>query len=389
MIDFQKELEAVRDQVIAWRRYLHAHPELSFEETHTSQFIYDCLTSFGLEVTRPAGTSVVGILRGNRPGRTVAIRADIDALPILEENDFEFKSQNPGVMHACGHDGHTAMLLGAAKILSEKRDQIQGEIRFLFQSGEEVMPGGAEALVRAGVLEGVDFIIGTHLWASMPTGQIGIIYGPAMAAPDEFRIVIHGKGGHGAIPQETVDSILVGAQVVQALQHIVSRRTDPLDDLVISVCQFHAGTAHNIIADTATLVGTVRTFKPELQDRVEALMHQTLQGICQLYGATYTLEYTRGYAPVINDEHVTRVVEETVREVLGEQAIVHPDPTMGGEDFSAYQKVVPGCFFFTGAGNREKGIVYPHHHPRFTIDEDALQHGVSLFLHTAMKLLAL
>jgi amidohydrolase len=223
----------------------------------------------------------------------------------------------------------------------------------------------------------------------MPTGKIGIVYGPMMAAPDEFRITIQGRGGHGAVPQETVDSILVGTQVVQAFQHIVSRRTDPLDDLVISVCKFHAGTAHNIIADKAALVGTVRTFKPELQERVEELMHQTLQGICQMYGASYTLEYIRGYAPVINDEKVTQVIEETVREVLGEQAVTHPEPTMGGEDFSAYQKVAPGCFFFTGAGNEDKGIIYPHHHPRFTIDEDALEHGVSLFLHAAMKLLAL
>jgi amidohydrolase len=387
--EIKQLVDEIKEEVIAWRRHLHANPELSFHEEKTAQFVYETLQSFGnLQLSRPTKTSVMARLIGDEPGKVVAIRADMDALPIQEENTFEFASKNPGVMHACGHDGHTAMLLGTAKILSRLRQQIKGEVRFLFQHAEELHPGGAEEMVQAGVMDGVDVVIGTHLWAPLETGKIGIVYGPMMASPDRFFIRIHGKGGHAALPHQTIDSIAIGAQVVTNLQHIVSRNTDPLEPLVVSVTQFIGGTTHNVIPGSVEIQGTVRSFDATLRQNVPKLMERIIKGITEAHGATYEFEYEYGYRPVVNNEKVTRVIEETVREVFGEEAIDHLKPNMGGEDFSAFQQKAPGSFFYVGAGNKEKGIVYPHHHPRFTIDEDALEIGVRVFVHAAFKLLA-
>jgi amidohydrolase len=387
--EIKQLVDEIKEEVIAWRRHLHANPELSFHEEKTAQFVYETLQSFGnLQLSRPTKTSVMARLIGDEPGKVVAIRADMDALPIQEENTFEFASKNPGVMHACGHDGHTAMLLGTAKILSRLRSQIKGEVRFLFQHAEELHPGGAEEMVQAGVMDGVDVVIGTHLWAPLETGKIGIVYGPMMASPDRFFIRIHGKGGHAALPHQTIDSIAIGAQVVTNLQHIVSRNTDPLEPLVVSVTQFIGGTTHNVIPGSVEIQGTVRSFDATLRQNVPKLMERIIKGITEAHGATYEFEYEYGYRPVVNNEKVTRVIEETVREVFGEEAIDHLKPNMGGEDFSAFQQKAPGSFFYVGAGNKEKGIVYPHHHPRFTIDEDALEIGVRVFVHAALKLLA-
>ncbi|MEK4339667.1 MULTISPECIES: M20 family metallopeptidase [Brevibacillus] len=382
-----QEAEQLKEQVIAWRRYLHQNPELSFHEEKTAQFVYDTLVSFGnLDVTRPTKTSVMARLIGSQPGRVLAMRADMDALPITEENTFAFVSTNPGVMHACGHDGHTAMLLGTAKILSGMKDRIKGEVRFLFQHAEELFPGGAEEMVQAGVMDGVDMVIGTHLWAPMEFGKVGICPGPMMAAPDTFYITIIGKGGHAALPHQTVDSIAIAAQVVTNLQHIVSRNTDPLDNLVISVTQFIGGTTHNVIPGSVSICGTVRSFDQKLRDSVPALMERVVKGITEAHGATYEFKYEYGYRPVINDEEVTRLMESIVTETLGEEWIDHMKPNMGGEDFSAFQQKAPGCFFYVGAGNQQKGIVYPHHHPRFTVDEDALEVGVKIFVNAAHKI---
>ena len=382
-------VEAVRDEVIGWRRYLHQNPELSFHEYETSRFVYETLEAFGgLELSRPTSTSVVARLVGESPGHTVALRADIDALPITEENDFEFVSKNRGVMHACGHDGHTAMLLGAAKILSGMREEIEGEVRFIFQHAEELYPGGAQELVEAGVMEGVDAVFGIHLWSPLELGKIGVVYGPMLASPDTFKITVEGRGGHAAMPHEAADSIAIGAQVVTNLQHIVSRNTDPLDNVVVSVTRFVGGTTHNVIPGSVELEGTVRTLDEEVREKVPETMERIIRGVTEAHGASYSLEYQRGYRPVVNDEEVTRVVEETVREVFGKTALEMMRPIMGGEDFSAYQQVTPGTFLFVGAGNEEKGITAPHHHPRFTVDEDALEKGVKMFVHTTFKLLA-
>ena len=387
-VTFDDLVGEVGPEVVAWRRHLHRNPEVSYHEQETSRFVYETLESFGdLELARPTGTSVVARLVGERPGRTLAIRADIDALPIQEENDFDFASRNPGAMHACGHDGHTAMLLGTAKILSGMRERINGEVRFIFQHAEELSPGGAEELVEAGVMDGVDAVIGAHLWSQLAVGKIGVTHGPMMAAPDIFEITIRGKGGHAAMPHQVVDSIAVGAQVVTNLQHVVSRETDPIDHVVVSVTKFSGGTTHNVIPGTVEMVGTVRTLDPEVRERVPELMERVIKGVTEAHGADYEFRYKPGYRPVINAEEVTGVIEETVRDVLGEGALEIMPPNMGGEDFSAYQQKAPGAFFLVGAGNEEKGIVNPHHHPRFTIDEDALDNGVRMFLGATFRLL--
>ena len=374
--------------MVEWRRHLHRNPEISFHEEKTSQFIYDTLGSFGgLELSRPTETSVVARLVGERAGRTLAIRADMDALPIQEENDSEFVSRNPGAMHACGHDGHTAMLLGTAKILAGMKEKINGEIRFVFQHAEELLPGGAEEMVEAGVMDGVDAVIGIHLWAPMEVGKIGVTYGSMMASPDKFQITIKGRGGHAAMPHQVVDSIAIGSQVVTNLQHVVSRETDPLDNVVLSVTKFTGGTTHNVIPGTVEMMGTVRTLDPEVRERVPEVMERVIAGITSAHGAEYEFEYERGYRPVINDDEVTRVIEETVRETFGDGTLEIMRPNMGGEDFSAFQQKAPGTFFYVGAGNEEKGIVYPHHHPLFDIDEDALPYGIKMFTNAAFKLL--
>lgn len=317
---FSQDVERLRDEVITWRRHLHQNPELSFQEKKTSQFVYETLQTFpGLVVTRPTPTSVMARLIGKQPGKTVALRADMDALPIQEESGVPFSSRNPGVMHACGHDGHTAMLLGVAKIFSKMTELITGELRFLFQHAEEKFPGGARDLVRAGVMEGVDAVVGAHLWTPLAVGKVGVAYGPMMAAPDLFRLTIQGKGGHAASPHQTVDAIAVGAQVVTNLQHLVSRRTDPLDSLVVSITEFHAGTEHNIIPDKAEIVGSVRTFDPSLREMAPEWIEQVIRGVTSAHGAQYELRFERGYHPVINDESVTRTVEEAVVEALGKK----------------------------------------------------------------------
>jgi len=383
-------VDSIKDQVIFWRRHLHLNPEVSYQEEETSQFIYSTLLTFGnLEVTRPTKTSVMARLIGKKPGKVVAIRADMDALPIQEETTLDYASQNPGVMHACGHDAHIAMLLGVAKIFCGMQGDITGELRFIFQHAEELFPpGGAEELVEAGVMEGVDAIIGGHVWAPLGVGKVGLTYGPMMASPDSFYLTIKGKGGHGAMPHQTIDAILIGAEVVVNLQHIVSRNIDPLDQVVISVCQFVGGTTNNIIPNKVQIDGTIRTLDPKLRQEVPLLLNRIIKGVTSAHGADYDLKVILGYRPVINDERVVRVLEETVREVMGDAAIEFVRPSMGAEDFSAYLQKTSGAFFFIGGGNKEKGYVYPHHHPCFMIDEDALQNGMKIFMQAAIKLLA-
>ncbi|MEK8127909.1 amidohydrolase [Paenibacillus filicis] len=380
--------EAITEQTIAWRRELHAKPELSFQEFKTAQYVEDLLRGFGqLEISRPTPTSVVARLIGKFPGKVLALRADMDALPIQEANDTPYKSQVDGIMHACGHDGHTATLLTVAKQLVPHRDRIHGEVRFIFQHAEELPPGGARELVAAGVLDGVDWIIGEHLSSQLPLGQIGLGYGERAASPDNFTITIKGSGGHAASPHNTIDSIAIGAQIVTNLQHIVSRNTDPLGQLVVSVTQFTGGASHNVIPDSAVLRGTVRSFREDIRQGARQRLEQIVAGIVAAHGAEYELDYLFGYAPVVNDDNVTRFVEETAAELFGTEAVTLLPPGMGAEDFSAYQQVVPGAFVFIGAGNVEAGIVHPHHHPKFEIDEHALQYGARLFVGVAERLL--
>ena len=379
--------DSVRDTVIHWRRQLHQDPELSFQEKRTAQFVADTLASFGgLEISRPTPTSVVARLRGGRPGAVLAMRADIDALPIEERNTHDFTSRNAGVMHACGHDGHTAMLLGAARVLASRRDLLAGELRFVFQHAEELRPGGAEELVKAGVMDGVEMVIGAHLWLAMPYGQVGVRTGALMASPDNFTITIVGSGGHAAIPHETTDSIAIAAQVITNLQHIVARNVDPFAPAVVSVTRIAGGTTYNVIPGQVELAGTVRTFDPALRARIPELMKRIVAGITAAHGASFTFDWETGYRPVVNDERASELLRRAVVRALGSGVLVDAVPTMGGEDFSAYQQKVPGSFFFIGARNEERGITNPHHHECFDLDERALDSGTRIFVAAAMEM---
>ncbi|MCE9602567.1 MAG: amidohydrolase [Gemmatimonadetes bacterium] len=372
--------------VIAWRRHLHANPELSFNEVETSRFVEETLQAIGgLEIRKPTATSVVARLVTGRPGPVLAMRADMDALPITEATGLPFGSTNAGVMHACGHDGHTAMLLGAARELVARRDRLHGEIRFLFQHAEETFPGGAEEMISRGVMDGVTRVIGAHLWAELPVGQVGVPSGAVTAAPDTFWITIRGKGGHAAIPQQTVDPIAIGAQVVTNLQHLVARGVDPLDSAVVSVTQFHAGTAHNVIPETAELNGTVRTLDAAVRTGIAARMERVIRGVTEAHGATYEFTYERGYRPVVNDPAVTAEMVQVVADVCGAAAVAAMRPVMVGEDFSAFQQKAPGTFFFVGAARPVDGEVHPHHHPKFDVDERALETGVRIFVEAATR----
>ncbi|PGS50355.1 M20 family metallopeptidase [Bacillus sp. AFS041924] len=379
---------SINNEVIGWRRYLHENPELSFQEERTAQFVYDKLNSFGgLEISRPTKTSIVARLIGSHSGKVLAIRADMDALPIQEENEIEFSSKKDGIMHACGHDGHTAMLLGTAKLLCSFKEKIKGEIRFIFQHAEELPPGGAIEMVNAGVLDGVDLIIGAHLTSNLETGKIGLNYGPIMAGADMFKLTIFGEGGHASQPNQTIDPILIGTEVVTNLQHIVSRKIDPIDTAVISVTQFNGGTAVNVIPNFVTIGGSVRSFKPEIRNNIPKLIEQIVKGITDAHGAKYEIEYHYGYSPVINDEVVTSLIDKTVCELFGEENRELIKPIMGSEDFSAFLLEAPGSYFFVGARNESKGIVYPHHHPKFNIDERALKDGIKIFVQGAINIL--
>ena len=351
------DLEA---RAIAWRRHLHAHPELSFEEHETSAFVEETLRSFGgLEIERPAGTAVVARLHGARPGKVVVLRADIDALPILEENTVPYVSTRPGVMHACGHDGHTAMLLGAAQLLVEHRHELVGEVRFVFQHAEELPPGGAREIVEARVVDGADLIAGVHLLSSLHTGHVSAVPGPVMAAADLFTLEIYGRGGHGANPHETVDPVVVAAQVITNLQQIVSRETDPFDSVVVSVTMLTAGTARNVIPGAARIGGTVRTLSLVRRAEVRDAMERVIAGVTAAHRAEYRFDFEVGYDPVVNDRDASEAVQRAVVAELGEEALVEVPPVMGGEDFSAYGPVAPASFFWVGTGNEELGTMFP------------------------------
>lgn len=379
--DWRALAEEVADDVVAWRRHLHRHPELSFHEHATADFVAERLASIGgFTITRPTATSVVGVLRGGQPGPVLAVRADMDALPIDEESGVPFASENPGVMHACGHDGHTAVLLGVAHILGARRELVHGELRFLFQHAEELFPGGAQQLVDVGVLDGVETVLGLHLMADGPSGALMLRAGPAMAAPDTFSITVRGKGGHGAMPQTAVDPVAIGAQIVGNLHQLVSRAIDPVEPVVVSVTRFHAGSADNVIPDSAELGGTVRTFDADLRDSMPALMERVVKGLTEAHGAGYDFAYERGYRALVNDDSVTERLRGAFEATFGAERVATPPRIMGGEDFSAYLAVRPGTFFFVGARPPAPEVAYPHHHPRFAIDEAALPVAVEAFL---------
>jgi len=366
-----KAIDALYPEMVDMRRYLHQHPELSFQETETAKYICNFYDKLGIPYkANVGGNGVVATLKGGKPGKTVALRADFDALPIQEENDVPYKSKTDGIMHACGHDGHTATLLSLAKAIHPFQAEIPGTIVFLHQHAEELVPGGAKSMIEAGALDEVDAVFGTHLWATTPFGVVQTSKDAFMAGADNFEITIQGKGGHGAYPHQTKDAIVLGSQLVFELQQIVSRRLDPLATAVVTVGTFEAGDAFNIIADTATLSGTVRYFDPAVQEQVEKEMENIIKGVCTGNDASYTLQYNKGYPPLVNHEAEAVLVlqaGEKIDEVVRTEEVV---PEMGGEDFAYYMLERPGAYFFTGA--QKEDHAYPHHHPKFDIDERAL-----------------
>ncbi|WP_419888758.1 M20 family metallopeptidase [Neobacillus niacini] len=367
------KLEDYYDEMVTIRRFMHQHPELSFQEFNTAQYIKKYYEKLGIEVKgNIGGNGVVAKVYGNTPGKTVALRADFDALPIHDEKDVPYKSLIPGVMHACGHDGHTATLLILAKVLNELRADLVGNYVFIHQHAEEYAPGGAITMIEDSCLEGVDVIFGTHLWASEPTGTIQYRTGPIMAAADRFEIDIQGKGGHGAQPHKTKDAIVTASQLVLNLQQIVSRKVNPVESAVVTVGSFMSENAFNVIADKAKLVGTVRTFNDDVRQYIEEEMERIIQGTCHLSGSTYTFLYERGYPAVVNHAKETEFLIAAAKEVPEVMNIEESEPQMGGEDFSYYLKEVPGTFFFTGAKPPGATPSYPHHHPKFDIDENAM-----------------
>jgi amidohydrolase len=376
-------IQSLQDQLVEWRRHLHRFPELGFKEHLTAAFVQEKLTAWGIaHQSGIAGTGVVAILSGHKPGPVFAIRADMDALPIQEENEVPYRSCHDGIMHACGHDGHTTIALGTAYYLSQHPETFCGTVKIIFQPAEEG-PGGAAPMIAEGALKNpdVESIIGLHLWNNLPLGTVGVRSGPLMAAVELFDCTIQGRGGHGAIPQQTVDAIVVGAQVVTALQSIVARNVNPLEAAVVTVGTFNAGKAHNVIADAAELSGTVRYFNPALAELLPQRIEAIIAGICQSYGATYHLNYYKLYPPVINDSEIANLIRSVAGSVVETPAGVTPDcQTMGGEDMSYFLQEVPGCYFFLGSANPARHLAYPHHHPRFDFDERALGMGVEIFV---------
>ncbi|WP_235616320.1 M20 metallopeptidase family protein [Lysinibacillus parviboronicapiens] len=386
-----RAINTLEQQVIAWRQHLHMHPELSHQEHQTAQYIYNQLLTFPhLEVKRLTETSVCAFLRGTKTegkGHTILLRADIDALPIEEETELPFKSKNQGVMHACGHDAHPAMLLGAAKALAERGTDFTGEIRFVFQHAEEVTPGGAAQLVGLGIVDNVDYAFALHVSPDYEVGQFAMKDGKFTAAADDFEIKIFGRGGHASTPEVAIDPLLIGSEIVMALQTIVSRKVPSIHAPVLTVAKFHCGTALNIIAETAELGGTIRSLDAKV--RVDARKHleKIVNGIASMHGATADIKWELGCPSVTNDKELTALSRRVAGDIVGEDGVRElPDPMFGTEDFADFSEAVPASMQFIGVHNVDFGEAYPLHHPRFKIDEDALIYGVRYFENIARTL---
>ena len=376
---------AVLPQIIAFRHDLHAHPELSGGEENTARKVSGALTAAGIAHETKIGgmNGIVATIQGSKgSGKTIALRGDMDALPILEENDVPYKSQNPGVMHACGHDGHTANLLGTALVLNALKDSFAGTVKLFFQPAEETV-SGASTMVAAGCMKDVDAVLMLHGWPDLSAGTLGLRVGPAMASSDSWKLTIHGKGGHAAYPHKTVDPVFIGAQLVTALQSLVSRELSPTEPVVVTVASFHAGTARNIIAEQAELLGTVRTLNKEVRDSMPERMERIIKGICESFRATYTFEFTSGTPPVINDASVIALVREVGEELFGaEKVVTLREPTMGAEDFSFYLEHAPGAMIRLGTG-----CPYLLHTPKYDFGDAPLETGMLLMVETAFRFL--
>jgi amidohydrolase len=386
---FLADAEAMSEELTAIRRDLHTHPELGFQEVRTASIVAEKLNALGYEVQAGVGkTGVVGLLQGGQPGdRTVLLRFDMDALPIQEENDVPYRSQTPGVMHACGHDAHVAVGIGVATLLARHRDTLPGTIKLMFQPAEEGL-GGALAMIADGLLEGPkpDVALGLHVSSNHDLGSAAVVSGAMMAASDAFKVIVQGRGGHGAHPDQTVDAVLVASHMVVALQTIVARNLNPDETGVVTVGAFHAGNAGNVIADSAELRGTIRSFSPEVRELLHRRVREICEGVAATFGATADVQLRIGVDATVNAVKPTAVMHEAASAVFGAEKINTTYRTTGGEDFSAVLARVPGNFFFLGARSDER-TGNPHHNPHFDIDERCLPKGVAILCDAAVRCL--
>lgn len=387
----KSEVKKLAAEVIGLRRTLHKYPELGFQEYRTSEIVVDYLRGCGLEVRRIAGTGVVGLLAGKMPGRTLLLRADMDALPITEQNEVDYKSLHSGIMHACGHDGHMAMLLVAAKILSGFRDDLAGKIKFVFQPNEEL--AGAKMMIEKGVLDDpqVDAALAVHLWTPIRTGKLGITGGPVMAAQDNYRLIITGRGGHTASPQAAIDPIITAASIIQAVQMIQTREIDVLKPTQIMFGKIQGGTAPNIIPDQVELEGSLRWLYeggPDSEENPHQRFERIVKGLCEAHRTGYSLEFIPSSSAVINNPGLAALVKKAAESVAGRVGDIIDNVCMAGEDFGEFGARVPSVLYFIGAGNKDKLADFPHHHPCFNIDEDALVCGVEMHVRTALLFLS-
>jgi amidohydrolase len=380
MIDFLSQAAALHDELVARRRDFHRNPELAFEEVRTAGIVAEELNRLGLEVQIGIGkTGVVGLLEGSEDGPTVLVRADMDALPIQEENEVDYVSRAPGKMHACGHDGHTAIALGVARLLAEQRDGISGRVKFVFQPAEEIV-SGSQAMIADGVLENPrpDVSLGLHLWNSLPAGYLGVSDGPVMASSSIFVLTITGRGGHAASPHLTVDPVMCAVQVITALQTIVSRNVDPLESAVLSVTMLKASDADNIISQKVELRGTFRAFTMEVRELLERRIAEISEAVCAAMGCTVEIEIRHGTIPTVNHPEVSARLRRRFAQMVGEDKLDTGVRTMGAEDMALLMDDIPGMYFFLGSSNAARGLDYGHHHPRFDFDESVLPLGVAL-----------
>jgi len=376
-------IEGYSEELTGIRRQFHLHPELSWEEYNTTNFICQYLDNLGISYRRTEPTGVIAEIKGGKPGKTVALRGDMDALSVQELNqDLAYVSTEEGKMHACGHDAHTSMLLIATKVLNEIKEDLRGNVRLVFQPAEEVAEG-AKAMVAQGAMDGVDNVFGMHIWSQMPTGKVACKPGASFASADLFRVTFKGRGGHGAMPHDCIDAAIVASSFVMNVQTVVSRTVDAQKPAVLTIGKMDVGTRFNVIAENAVIEGTVRCFDPAVRDHIENQLTHYAEHVALVYGATATVEYQRGTQAVINEEFSAKLVQRVAAEAFGEDALYEEKPTMGGEDFSDYFSKAPGSFALVGCGNPEKDTQWAHHHGRFNIDEDALVTGAELYAQYA------
>jgi len=386
MMDITKEIEARYEDMVAIRRHMHMYPEISFQEENTKEYIYDQIRDLGLDIRRDVGgNGIIARLHVDDKLPTIGLRADFDALPIQDAKDVSYRSQIDGAMHACGHDAHTAMLITAASILSDYKEELPVNVVFIHQHAEEMLPGGARAMVEDGALDGVDYVFGQHVSSKYPVGTLSYTYDYAYANADSFNITIQGQGGHGAEPHDAIDPVVAAASLIQQLQSIVSRTVDPLKSAVVTVGTFNSGSVFNVIPDTAEIRGTVRTFERDVKEQVQNRIENIARGIESSFGVQCTVEYNDGYPALLNDNAQVGHVVRAIRDAEYVKTAEENPPSMGGEDFSYFLQNRPGAYVYTGVRNSELSADYPHHHPKFDIDEAGMKAGLETLLRTVME----